>query len=122
MRAPLEKALGLALTYTIGYINLGDRLAFHTPIERLKQILDRGLPIHGEMNLHAWLTLPSHEIIDLTLATTYGIANNIPKLLGSAAFIHPSDMVGGQSYHPQLVGEDFLQRIGAMRDLRTIVM
>lgn len=66
------------------------------------------------LELHAWLTLPSREIIDLTLATTLGIVRDEPDLLGRFAFIHPDDLVDNQSYHPQLLGDAYLRRIGAM--------
>lgn len=122
LREPLEETLGVPLTYTIGYVNLGKGVVFHTPVEDLKRMLDAGFPTSQALNLHAWLTLPSYEIIDLTLATTYGLVNNVPKLIGSAAFIHPEDMVGGQSYHPQVLGEDYMRRIGVMIELEGFVL
>ncbi|KMZ11842.1 hypothetical protein BHUM_03135 [Candidatus Burkholderia humilis] len=79
------------------------------------------LDVHIEvLELHAWLTLPSREIIDLTLSTTLGIVRNLPELVGRAAFIHPNDLVGNHSYHPQVLGEDYLRRIGVMVELEGV--
>ncbi|MGA3706031.1 hypothetical protein ACI2TH_22145 [Ralstonia nicotianae] len=84
----------------------------------MKAMLDAGRPTARALELHAWLTLPSREIIDLTLSTTLGLVRNLPELVGRAAFIHPNDLVGNHSYHPQVLGEDYLRRIGVMVELQ----
>ncbi|WP_211442926.1 hypothetical protein [Collimonas humicola] len=114
LREPLEEALGVPLTYTLGFVKMNNKPVFHTPIDELKRMLDAGRPASRALNLHAWLTLPSKEIIDVTFATTYAIVKNVPDLIGRASFIHPDDMVGNDTYHPQLLGEDFLRRIGML--------
>ncbi|WP_186078026.1 hypothetical protein [Burkholderia gladioli] len=114
LREQLQDVLGIPLTYTLGYVNLGSGPVFYTPVERLKEMFDAGSYASRTLELHAWLTLPSREIIDLTLATTLGVVRDEPELLGRFAFIHPDELVGNQSYHPQLLGEAFLRRIGAM--------
>lgn len=118
LREPLQDVLGVPLTYTLGYVNLGRGPVFHTPAEGLKAMLDAGRPVSRALELHAWLTLPSREIIDLTLSTTLGLVRNLPELVGRAAFIHPNDLVGNHSYHPQILGEDYLRRIGVMVELQ----
>ncbi|WP_186080256.1 hypothetical protein [Burkholderia gladioli] len=120
LREPLQDVLGVPLTYTLGYVNLGRGPVFHTPVESLKAMLDAGRPASRALELHAWLTLPSREIIDLTLSTTLGIVRNLPELVGRAAFIHPNDLVGNHSYHPQVLGEDYLRRIGVMVELQGV--
>ncbi|WP_186164468.1 hypothetical protein [Burkholderia gladioli] len=114
LRERLQDVLGVPLTYTLGYVNLGDGPVFHTPVDTLKAMFDAGSHASRTLELHAWLTLPSREIIDLTLATTLGVVRNEPELLGRFAFIHSDELVGNQSYHPQLLGEAYLRRIGAM--------
>jgi hypothetical protein len=112
LKAPLEEALGVPLAYTLGYVKFEGRNVFHSDILELKAMLKKGIPSLA-LNLHAWLTLPSHEIIDMTFGTTYGVVNQVPSVIGRMCFLHPDDMTADMQYHPQLVGEDYLERIGA---------
>ncbi|HBB6883811.1 TPA: hypothetical protein ON591_004969 [Citrobacter freundii] len=116
----LEDALQTPLYYTLGYVDYDKRPVFYTCEETLKSNL--GIPMSGvgAINLHAWLTTPNMEIIDLTFATTYGIVNNVPSVIGRCAFQHYSAFNENMVYHPQLVGEDYLKRIGAFVDLRAL--
>lgn len=119
----LEQDLGVPLLYTIGYVTYETgRAVFHTEVAQLKAMLDRGPPISGPLSLHAWLTLPSHEILDLTFGSTYGVVHGIEELLGTATFTHPSELKRGMRYHPQLVGTDYFHRIGAITVLPTVLM
>jgi hypothetical protein len=111
---PLQDALGVPLLYTIGYVQLKDGPVFYSAVDELKTLLDHPMNVFQKLKLHAWLTLPSHEILDLTWGTTYGLAQDVPKMVGNAVFRHPDDLVGGQEYHPQLVGLNYMRRIGAM--------
>ncbi|HIE1651586.1 TPA: hypothetical protein ACXJGC_002841 [Burkholderia cenocepacia] len=67
----------------------------------------------GTVNLHAWLTLPSMEVIDVALATTIAVLNKMPNghggvLAGSA------NSFNGIAYKPMLVGPDFLRKTGLL--------
>ncbi|WP_230472655.1 hypothetical protein [Gibbsiella quercinecans] len=78
----LEEALQTPLYYTLGYVDCEKRPVFYTSESQLKNNL--GNPMSGAVaiNLHAWLTTPNMEIIDITFATTYGIVNNVPSVIG----------------------------------------
>jgi hypothetical protein len=67
----------------------------------------------GNMNIHAWLTLPSTEIIDVSLATTMGIVQKRPEMLG-LAITRPADELNGMAYKPMLVGDGFLRKTGLL--------
>lgn len=112
---PLQETLGVPVHYTLGYVRLNGRPVFYTAEDGLKEILTSGFS-NPAFNLHAWLTLPSHEIIDITFGTSYGVVNNEPKLIGSMVVLHPDQLTKGLSYHPQLVGESFLERVGALKN------
>lgn len=60
------------------------------------------------------------EIIDLTFATTYGIVNNIPSVIGRCSFQHDSEFNERMFYHPQLVNEDDLKQNGTFVDFRGV--
>ncbi|NQD80991.1 hypothetical protein HP436_12470 [Pseudomonas sp. CrR14] len=76
-------------------------------------MMREGMPSHA-LNLHAWLTLPSLEVIDITFGTTYGVVRNASDFIGRMCFMHPDDMTAGMQYHPQLIGETYLERIGGL--------
>ena len=109
----IEEDLGVPLLYTIGYVSFGSETAFYTDLPELKALLSRG-QISGPLRLHAWLTMPSHEILDLTFGTTFGAVHGIKEIIGNATFLHPSELKGTQRYRPQLVGTDYFHRIGAI--------
>lgn len=111
LKTPLENALQVPLIYTLGYVEYHKHKVFHSDVLQLKEMLDHGIASPA-LDLHAWLTLPSHEIIDVTFGTTYGVVTQTPELIGRMCFLHPDDMPDDLQYHPQLIGEDYLVRIG----------
>ncbi|NRF76861.1 hypothetical protein [Citrobacter braakii] len=116
----LEEALQTPLYYTLGYVDYDKSPVFYTCEETLKNNLGDPTSGIGTINLHAWLTTPNMEIIDLTFGTTYGIVNNAPSAIGRCAFQHYSAFNENMVYHPQLVGDDYLKQIGALVDLRAL--
>lgn len=100
--------------YTIGYIEIDDSAMFKQSEETLREMLTKG--VEGpSISLHAWLTLPSMEILDFSISTSYGRVNGIKEMMGKALAMHPSELTGGMKYRPMLVGEDFLLKTGAMK-------
>jgi hypothetical protein len=100
--------------YTIGYIEIDDAPMFKQTEESLRKMLENG--IEGpSINLHAWLTLPSMEILDFSISTSYGRVNGIKEMMGKALAMHPDELTGGMKYRPMLVGEEFLLQTGAMK-------
>ncbi|HEI8955485.1 TPA: hypothetical protein SLG95_003598 [Serratia liquefaciens] len=116
----LEEALQTPLYYTLGYVDYEKRPVFYTSEGQLKNNLGNPMSGAGAINLHAWLTTPNMEIIDLTFATTYGIVNNVPSVIGRCSFQHYSTFNESMVYHPQLVGEDYLKQIGAFVDFSAV--
>lgn len=116
VKEDLEDVFKTPLYYTLGYVSCNKRPMFFTPINELHQLLKHGFK-GGAINLHAWLTTPHYEIIDLTCSTTVGFARNDPQLYGRIALQHHSQFNEGMIHHPQLVGEDFLREINALIEL-----
>lgn len=112
LQEPLQELLGVPLFYTLGYVQEdGKGPIFHTEVAELKRLIRNKLPL-GHINLHAWLTLPTYEVLDFTLLTTLGTLLDMPDLKGRAVAGHPADFPGHPSYHPQLVGDEFLTQCG----------
>lgn len=107
MQKPLEEVFNVPLTLTLGYVDLEHKSIFYTPIDELKELMTSP-PYFEDMKLHAWLTTPNYEIIDLTIGTTYSMIKNDPEPLGMLFCQHHSQFNDSMVYHPQIVGEDYL--------------
>ncbi len=121
----LEGILGVQLVYTLGYINVDRGPVFYTSIKELCRMLkydNSQISITNKLKLHAWLTTPNYEIIDLTFMTTLALITNNPNSIGGIIFQHNTNFRGDLEYHPQLVGNDFLKKIGAMKGYITFSM
>ncbi|WP_165841893.1 hypothetical protein [Paraburkholderia unamae] len=113
MRSVVQDWLDCPVMYTLGWIDDGTAHGMFkfddAFITKMLRIGHNG----GTVNLHAWLTLPSMEIIDVSLATTMGIAQKRPEMLG-LTIIRPADELTGMAYKPMLVGDDFLRKTGLL--------
>lgn len=103
---------------TLGYLlNELDKYFFTEE----QQILQwKEMPSNLRRDIHAWLTLPSLEIIDITLPATLVKMNK--SALDYRTFMHyrPDDHYGltGRIYHtPQFVDNDFLERVYLLKKL-----
>lgn len=59
-------------------------------------------------------TLPSMEIIDLSLPTSIAFFRNSAEGLGGVIASHADELKHGLRYHPMLLGADYLNKIGAL--------
>jgi len=101
--------------FTLGYVfHEGKKRHFMTESE-LKTICERGVD-GTTVNIHAWLTLPSMEVIDLTYWTTFSYATNNSERLGELV-IQSDDEELEVVYHPLLIGEDWLYKSGILVSL-----
>lgn len=110
----VSTALGCPVYYTIGWVELEKGSWFEHSEETLRTLMTEGLQ-HDRVQLHAWLTLPSMEIVDVSLMTTYALVREYPEAKGKVIATHPCDLTGGVMYKPTLVGAEFLARSGIMR-------
>lgn len=113
IKEPLEELFGTEIYYTIGYVELAGKYLYKHDEDTLKSLLRTGIT-NPEMNLHAWLTLPSMEIIDFSLSATYFDVNEGPQDSYGILANHADELKGTLKYYPTLVGDDFLYRIGAI--------
>lgn len=109
----VEVLLDTPCYFTIGYVETSERLMFYQSEEELQKILVNGTS-GPYLNMHAWLTLPTMEIIDFSLPTSYAIINETEEGIGGLIAAHADSLIGGLKYHPTLVGDDFLRKAGAL--------
>ncbi|MBE8563789.1 hypothetical protein [Vibrio sp. OPT20] len=113
LQQPISEIIGVPCEFTIGHIESKDQKLFYQSETDLLALLQNGFK-GSTLNIHAWLTLPSMEILDLTFPTSYAKINNIKGGAGGIIASHADELSNGVKYHPMLVGEDFLRQSGAM--------
>lgn len=114
LQDPLERILGTSAFFTLGYVKIGDRLFHEFSENDVINWMKDGIPDLREFKGHAWLTLPSMEIIDFTFtATATSVWNReTGEVCVGAVANHPSNLKD-MEYHPVIVGDDTIFGIGA---------
>ncbi|AUX73937.1 hypothetical protein [Erwinia pyrifoliae] len=126
MQPILSNVIGKECALTFGYIKDGETDYFKQDNSFYKEKLTS--KVSGVVNIHAWLTLPSMEILDLTICTTRLVAllkdkNLTPhdyqqQLMASDDFggvvVGDGNNLTGTSliYYPQVVGFDYAFKSG----------
>jgi hypothetical protein len=103
---------GAEALFTLGYIFDGEQYFFQFNESDVTTWLHEKID-KNNVKIHAWITLPSLEIIDLTFPLTYA---KIAGLEESPIAItkHADEFTGGVKYHPVLVGEEALFKLGVV--------
>lgn len=109
----LSSYFGTELTYTIGYVSIGEETIFEHTEEQMKGLIKSGIS-KPQLNIHAWLTLPTCEILDFTLPTTYAVINKTKEGYGEVLAGHADHLLENVRYRPMLLGENHLRRIGPL--------
>lgn len=98
--------------FTIGYFHVGGEYKFKFSETDLQQWLLNGhTGTAAGLNLHAWLTLESLELLDATLPTSVGLSTKDSRLLGGVITCRPSKLNGDLTFHPMVVGADIIADI-----------
>ncbi len=113
LRPVLEEWLRCPVYYTIGWVDVdaGEPL-FKFDDAFIREKLANGHS-GSHIGLHAWLTLPSLEVIDISLPTSFAVLQNLKEGHGSV-IAGPPDGLKGFAYRPMLVGDDFLRKTGIL--------
>lgn len=110
----IEEYLSSDVYFTLGYASIYAKNIFYLDDELIENLLENGL--QEQPTIHAWLTLPTMEIIDFTLPFT--IDRN--KGRGRAIANHADKLTGGMKYNPILIGDTFLRKIGGLIEFNKI--
>jgi hypothetical protein len=113
MAPVIEKWLHCPVLYTLGWIDDGTEDGLFRFDDDFIATKLRDGHSGSQINIHAWLTLPSMEVIDVALATTMGIVQQRPEMYG-LAITRPADDLRGMAYKPMLIGDDFLRQSGLL--------
>lgn len=102
--------------FTIGYFRIdGDYKFKFSETDLQRWLADGHTGTAAGLNLHAWLTLESLELIDATLPTSVGLSSKDSRLLGSVITCRPSELNGDLTFHPMIVGADIIGDIAPTR-------
>lgn len=113
LRSVLEEWLGCAAHFTIGWVDVDAGMPlFKFDDTFIADKLASGHP-GGQIGLHAWITLPTMEVIDMSLPTTFAVVQNLKEGHGSV-IASRADELKGFAYRPMLVGDDFLRKTGIL--------
>lgn len=116
LRPHAEKVLGAPVLLTFGQVLHPSRAYFNPSWVDLQNWYHKGFRVsdfegRSGMNMHAWWTLPSGEIIDVTLWSTLSVAWKRPELLGAVTGGWPDEIAPNPTYVPMAVGDDYIETV-----------
>jgi len=116
LRPLVEEVLGAQVLLTIGQVRTPTRTFFDPSFDDLERWYCHGFDardIEGRsgINMHAWWTLPTGEILDVTLWSTLAVAWNEPERLGAVAGGWPDKIAPNLLYVPMVVGDDYIEKV-----------
>jgi hypothetical protein len=120
LRSKVEEVLKIPVYLTIGDISFSGERVFGVDDAYLNHLWIKKVTLGDVVKLHAWLTLPSAEIIDVTLTATYlALSSQSFERQGNHVAVgaianHADELKDGMAYHPCIVGADYLHGIGAL--------
>lgn len=104
---------GIDAIYTLGWMSYREHPVYRFDDADVRRWLAEGIPDPRKVDVHAWATLPSAEIIDPSWLSTVGIVQNKRELIG-AVIIADADQRTSHQYHPVTVDTHLLFRIGLL--------
>ncbi|SEG29785.1 hypothetical protein [Billgrantia desiderata] len=111
-RADVSRVLGCDAVLTIGHVEMAEAVLFERSEEDYLANLE-GTFLANLNQVHCWLTLPSMEIVDLTLVTSLAVIQQWDEsYVGRPILRHGDELTGGMAYHPMLLGNAFFDEVG----------
>lgn len=108
--------MGIPFRLTIGWIDISGEIHYQHDQAMLLWLLkkDPTLDTSRGVGLHVRLTSPAFEIIDVWLPTIVALRTNQPAMAWRILYASNQDLKPSVIYHPTVVGEEFLYRIGVV--------
>lgn len=125
----IEAELKRPVKVTIGQLWRGDQPIFNPSWKSLKSWSKSGLTFQhiqeegrSGINLHAWLTVDTGEIIELSLLSSLAAVSpdQFSEYTGGVAWGKPDEILEGHRYYPMAVGREFAEALGKNNDLALI--
>lgn len=110
-----EEVLEHKVLLTVGQLWKSDKPVFNPSFDDFEIWLNKGIQlidINKGMNLHAWLTIETGEIIELTLPSSLAKVNsNYHELLGAIFFCDSKTFYDNHKYFPMIIGNEIVDEI-----------
>lgn len=125
----IEAELKRRVQVTIGQLWRGDEPVFSPSWQSLKSWSKSGLTFQhiqeegrSGINLHAWLTVDTGEIIELSLLSSLAAVSpdQFTEYNGGVVWGRPGEILGGHRYYPMAVGREFAEALGKNNNLALI--
>ena len=115
-----ERALGRTAWLTVGQLWKNNSPVFHPTWDNLRQWGRNGIQVEdfsgrSGLNLHAWVTLATGEIIEPTLLSSLAVADaeNFATLAGAMAWGHDPNFLQPYRYFPMVIGSQFADSLSS---------
>lgn len=121
LRPLVEEAMGCPVVLTLGQLYYHGKAAFNPTREDFAKWYRQGFQIEDfrnrlGFNLHAWYTLPTMEVLDLTLYSSFAAVWNKPELEGMITGGWPDRMASdtpSTQYIPMAVGNAYIEQVSS---------
>jgi len=113
------RGAGIDAIYTLGWMSYHDQPVYRFGQTDVRRWITHGIPNRRKVDVHAWVTLPSAEVIDPSWLSTIGIVQNKRELVGAVIVADPEQRTSHQ-YHPVTVDTQILFRIGLLNPVSAL--
>jgi hypothetical protein len=118
----VEAGLGCRVALTVGQVSIGPKRVFDPSQADFARWANTGVAVEdfavrSGFNFHAWYTLPSMEILDMTLWSTLAVAWDNPKLSGNVVGGWPDLIAPNPTFIPIVVGTAYVEHVHAISDV-----
>jgi len=113
------RGAGIDAIYTLGWMSYHDHPVYRFGHTDVRRWVTHGIPNRRKVDVHAWATLPSAEIIDPSWLSTVGIVQAKRDLIGAVIVADPDQRTSHQ-YHPVTVDTQILFRIGLLNPVSAL--
>lgn len=110
----LKRELNIDSALTLGSYSDNGTKVFYESFKKLKYRLEHKKYATKGINLHAWLTLPDYRVIDVTILSALKLFGKFPETdYRNFYYLNALNQrrTGGFSYHPMLIGNEYISRI-----------
>ena len=112
----VEAGLGCGVTLTIGQVSVGTRSVYNPSKSDFSRWAKDGIGLRdfasrSGFNFHTWYTLPTMEILDLTLWSSLAVAWQMPEMRGNVVGGWPDLIAPNPVYTPMVAGTAYPEHV-----------
>jgi len=104
LKPVVEEVVGCVTLLTLGAVQYGDDIYFSPTTTEIDALALSG-------GYHVWLTLPSCEVIDLTLTSALYLKKGLARSAAGVPLMIHAESRPRMRWSPLLVGDDILERL-----------